>query len=428
MSISPRPEGRRTSNWPARVAAAWLLVAISAPAFGDELVLRPNLRLKDKQVYSFNEDGVCLGPASRPIGWDQIVQGTVAKDQARFDLLRDELSGPLHELQTKLADGTYAALLEPAESLFKRFADRRSSSAYMVAQSLMWARLALHQAEDAIEPYCVCLTLRLSVTDLSSLPGHRRLRYDSETDLSPELALVGFDSSRAAAALPRVRARLRKLGSSSPRALGLYVAALALAAGDAAAAEAELAALEPAQRPIAEIARALRAQAMLVRGQKAEALAQLERLRGECLQTNRGLHDYLIGAARLEIGEGNSDGVLDLLGVAAAHGQEQRALAAAALYAAQQALARQHDAAAARAVQLELLRKFRETNHGARLISELGPESPLLKEAARLEAAETSADGDARPEGDVRAGERAPGPEDPSPRRRRARPKAGDKP
>ncbi len=142
MSISPRPEGQRTSTWPVRVAAAWLLVAISAPAFGDELVLRPNLRLKDKQVYSFDEDGVCLGPASRPIGWDQIVRGTVAKDQDRFDLLHQELSGPLHELHSRLADGEYASLLAPAESLFKKFADRRSSSAYMVAQSLMWARLA----------------------------------------------------------------------------------------------------------------------------------------------------------------------------------------------------------------------------------------------------------------------------------------------
>ncbi len=184
--------------------------------------------------------------------------------------------------------------------------------------------------------------------DLSSLPSRRRLQYDAETYLSPEIALVGFDSVRAATALLRVRARLRKLGNASPRALGLYVAALALASGDAAAAESELAALESAPRPVTEIVRALRAQAMFVRGQKAEALSQLERLRGECLQTNRGLHDYLIGIARLKLSGGNSDGVLDLLSVAASHGDEQRALVATALYTAQQALARQHDATAAR--------------------------------------------------------------------------------
>ena len=212
------PEGRLLTTWPARAAAVWILVAISGLASGDELVLRPSLRLKDKQIYSFDEDGVRFGPTLKPIGWDQIVRGTLAKDQARFDLLHQELSGPLNELQTKFADGAYASLLEPAETLFKKFAVRRSSTAYLVAQSLMWARQARHQAEDAIEPYCVCVTLRISVKDLSSLPGRRRLPYDAETGLSPELALVGFDASRAAAALPRVRERLTKLGSASPRA------------------------------------------------------------------------------------------------------------------------------------------------------------------------------------------------------------------
>ena len=178
---------------------------------------------------------------------------------------------------------------------------------------------------------------------------------------------------------------------------------------------------------MAEMARALRAQAMLVRGQQPDALAQLERLRGECLLANRGLHDYLIGGARLEIGKGSSDGVLDLLGVAASHGEEQRALAAAALYAAQKALVAQHDAAA-HAIQIELVRKFPETNHGARLISELGTESPLLKEAARLEAAETRAKVEAPPESDLGAAEHSPGSEEPSPRRRTERPKTGVKP
>ena len=58
MSTSAHPEGRLLTTWPARAAAVWILVAISGLASGDELVLRPSLRLKDKQIYSFDEDGV----------------------------------------------------------------------------------------------------------------------------------------------------------------------------------------------------------------------------------------------------------------------------------------------------------------------------------------------------------------------------------
>jgi hypothetical protein len=430
MSTSPRPEASRRRTWLAKPFAAWLLVAISPLASGDELVMRPGMRLKDKQVYSFDEDGVRLGPASRPIGWEEIEGGTLSRDQARFDRLREELSGPLHEIHTKLADGAYRALLEPAKALFPKLADRRSNSAYMVAQALMWANLALHQPEDAIEPYLVCANLRQSVVkELGSLPGRRRLLLDSETGLSAELPLVGFDRTRAAAALPHVRARLRKLGNGSPSALKLYVAALALAAGDATTADAELSALVSPPRPLAEIAEALRAQAVAVRGQKPEALSRLERLRESCLPSNRGLVDYLTGTARLEIATGNpGDGVLDLLNVAALHGDDQPSLAAAALYAAQQALLHQHDAVAARTVQIELLRAFRETAHGARLSSELGPDSAVARAAADLEAAESKPEAGDSPESAGSGSGRPPRSDEPSPRKRTARPKAKEIP
>jgi len=221
----------------------------------------------------------------------------------------------------------------------------------------MWARLAAQRSEDAIEPYFACVTMRQAVKELGPLPGKRHLQFDSRTGLSPEVPLAGFDRSRAAAALPQLRARIRKLGTTSPPGFRLYVAALALAANDAAVAESELAAIGSPARSVAELADALRAQAMFVRGQKREALSRLEKLRNECLVPNRALIDYLCGVARLGSGSGNpADGVLDLLNVAASHDGDQPALAAAALYAAQHALEEQHDAASARAVQIELLR------------------------------------------------------------------------
>ena len=233
--------------------------------------------------------------------------------------------------------------------------------------------------------------MRQTVKDLVSLPGPRRLQFDSKTGLSPELALVGFDRSRALAALPPLRERLRALGKTTQPGLRLYLAGLALAANDADVAEAELSAIESPPRALAEMADALRAQAMLVRGQKSAALSRMEQLRDSSLVTQRALIDYLTGSARLASGKGNpADGVLDLLNVAAVHGDDQPAIAAAALYARAKALLGQHDAASARAVQIELLRSFPETDHGAQLLSELGPGSAVAKAPAELEAAEST--------------------------------------
>jgi hypothetical protein len=407
MSTSAHPESRpparragdrlrRTcSAWLAVVAAAWS-IGIAAWSRGDELVLRPSVKLKDKQFVGFDEDGVRLGLTTRPIGWDQIVGGTLANDQARFDRLREALGEPLRQIHQALTEGTYAAALEPAEALFPRFADRHSTSAYMVSQSLVWARLALHKPEEAIEPYLVCLTLHQTVKDLGALPGRRRLQYDSKTGLSPDLPLIGFDRDRAAAALPGARARMRKLGETAPAGLRLYLAALAMAANDVDAVDAELTALASSVRNVAEIADALRAQGMAMRGQTADALNRLKEIHKVCLDANKPLVGYWIGMGRLSRSAGEArDGVIDLLNVAASHGEEQPALAAAALYAAQKALAKQNDAVAAQAVQVELLRSFPDTDHGGRLLTELGPDSAAAKAAVALETAEAKAEAEA---------------------------------
>ncbi len=399
MSTSTRPERRRPWLLASAMAAAFLSVAtVPAPySRGDEIVIRPNLTLKDKKVTGFDEDGVSLGQA-RPISWDEIVGGRVERDQERFDRLRTTLAEPLSRIKRALSDGDYAAALEPAEGLFPTFSGRHSASAFMVSQALMWSRLANHRPEDAVEPYLVCVTLRQTPKNLVALPGRRQLRYDSRTGLSPELPLVGYDRARAAAALPAVRARLRKLGDAAPPGLRLYAAGLALAAGDAAGVDADLAAMASPPRPLAEIAEALRAQAGLARGRAAEAFSSLERLRAGCLDTNRALIGYLLGTARLTRGEGDPrDGVLDLLDVAASHAGEQPVLAAAALFAAQKALHDQHDEAGARALRVELLRSFPETDHGVRLLAELGPDSDEVRLAAQPAAG--------RPDGqDARAG------------------------
>jgi len=386
-------------GWALTLAIAMAAIGVSSPAPGDELTLR-NRKLQDKHVYDFDEDGVRLAPGDWPIGWELIESGRLDQHQERFDALRTRLSGPLRELHSGLANGNYASILVQAQALFPTYSGRRSTTAYIVAQALMWAQLAVHQSEAAIEPYFVCVTLKRTVKELASPPGSRRLLYDSRTGLCPELALVGFDRERAKVALPGAQARLRALGTTSAPGLRLYLAALALAAGDAAAAEAELAAIESPPPGVAELAEVLRAQASVVRGQTFEAISRLQRLRDGSRDTQRALVDYVMGQARLAAGKGNPiDGVLDLLNVAAVHGEAHPAIAAAALYGAQKALGVQHDEGAAKVVQIELLRSFPQTDHGAQLRADLGPDSAVVKEAAELDAAEAAADSSFAAEG-----------------------------
>ncbi len=346
MSTSTRRDERPRAGsgrgcswrWLVPVAAAVWSIGVAGAARGDELVTRPNLTLKNKQIDRFDEDGVRLGPDSRPIAWDEVVSGTLQKDQARFDQLRTTIGEPLHQIRQLMAAGNYGALLEPAQALFPRFADRRSGSAYIVSLARVRARLASHRPEDAIEPYLVCVTLQRTLTDLPPIPGRRRLRNDERTGLCAELPLVGFDRERAAAALARAFARLAALGDAAPEGLRLYVAGLAVSAGDAAAAEAELGAIGSPTPAVAEVALGLRVLVQAQRGQAAKALTRLREIQGTCLHTNKAAIGYLIGTAGLAGDAGEArDAVVDLLSVAVLHGEEQPALAAAALYAAQRA-------------------------------------------------------------------------------------------
>lgn len=431
MSTSPpewRPARARgeAGSWSLALAVTLSLTCSGVvEAWGDDLVIRPNMTLKNKTLYAFDEDGVRLNATARPISWAEIRGGTLARDQARFDRLRASVGEPLYQVHKALSEGKPAAALVPAEALFPIFAERRSTTAYLVSQALMWARIEVHRPEDAVEPYMLCLTLLETVKDVGAPPGRRRLRYDSATGLSPELPLVGFDRARAAAALPRARARLRSIGNTAPPGLRLYLAELALAAGDSDAAAAELAAISSPPRGVSEIVEALRAQTLAVSGQAGAALTRLESLRSTCLARNQAMVGYLVGTTRLARAEGDArDGVLDLLDVAAAHGDDQPVLAAAALYAAQKALDDQHDAASARSVRVELLRSFPETEPGARLVAELGQGSAELKLAAEAGAA-AEADAAAeraatRPKADAdRAGPAAPAKRRDRPRGRR---------
>ena len=81
------------------------------------------------------------------------------EQQARFDQLLTELGGDLYRVRQRLAVGDWAGLLPHAEALEGRYAGRRSETAYMVFQALMWSRLAVGQARSGVGSVSACAGL-----------------------------------------------------------------------------------------------------------------------------------------------------------------------------------------------------------------------------------------------------------------------------
>jgi hypothetical protein len=122
----------------------------------DRVRLR-NTKVVTGKALSLDEDGVRWEGKQPPLGWDEIESGTVGINQAQFDKLLRELGDHLYRLRLRLRAGEYRDILPHAEALFPRYASRRSATAYMVCQGLMWSRIAHGRREAALEPYLLCL-------------------------------------------------------------------------------------------------------------------------------------------------------------------------------------------------------------------------------------------------------------------------------
>src|SRR5205807_7500840 len=106
-------------------------------------------------------------------------------------------------------------------------------SAYLVCQATMWSRVASGRREAAVEPYLRCYELlRSRIASSGSLPGTRRLKTDSATAISPELAPVWFEREAAKAALQPVQQAIRDLAQPRPVGAYVYYGTLAVAAGE----------------------------------------------------------------------------------------------------------------------------------------------------------------------------------------------------
>jgi hypothetical protein len=367
-----------------------ILLATTAPAV-DRLILRNLDIVFERTVVSLDEDGVVLdgprpGGGSR-ITWDEIERGRVAVDQQRFDRLLSELSGPLYRIRQRLKNGDYVAAGEPAESLYPTFYERKSQSAYLVCQAVMWSRLSTGKREAALEPYLRCYELlRTRAAVSGGLPGPRRLNTDAATAISAELAPIWFDAAAAKEELPKVQQVIRGLSQPRPEGAYVYYASLAIAAGEKSEAEKVLPLLMTGDmvwwRKLVEAEAELRPLFVLDHAGKTQdphpnPLPEGEGTGGSLLRRLTEIQDslpracqpvglLLQGMASTQLADENDvrAGVLALLTLPAKSAAEQPELAAAGLYHAARALDKLKDGREATILRQELRSRFAATHFG----------------------------------------------------------------
>ena len=363
------------------VVATCLWQFASDAGAADRIVLRNLKIISDRQIKSWDEGGVRLDD-ERLITWDEIERATlVGERQTDFDKLLKELGEPLYRIRQRLKVGDYAGLQVPAEAIWPRYSGRRGESAYLVTQAVMWSRLAKGEREAAVAPYLQCLEfLRGKAQEKENipLPGTRRLAFDPQTGLTPELAPIWFDSAAAKKALPEVSRAAGALAEPRPEGVRIYYATLALAAGETEVGLKVLNGVSDKSRAVAELRDIALAQHEIQSGQAGSALAKLESRVESLLPANRPLAIYWLAHAKLASTDERMqrEGILQALHLPALYGSSHAELAGAGLYQARAAFDKLNDSRSSAAVRKELLLKFPQTFHAAKVRAEPDDASP----------------------------------------------------
>ena len=347
----------------------------------DRLVLRDFTVIRSDLV-SFDVDGLVLATerrgGSKLVTWDEIESlhvGDEAKQAAAEKLLR-EVGQPLYRLRVRLETGDDAGLLEPAEILNPLFVDRRSHSSLIVLQSLVWGRIANGQREDAVEPWLLTFEiLRTRTAKLSELPGSRKPQIDVASALLAELQPVWFDAAAARSALPGAEQALESMAKPVPSGARLYVASLALAAGEPKLVEPYLEG-EMEGRLTIQLQQVLLAQRETLESKHVAAQERLQKIVAELEHDEPGetsrftllpLALYHLGRAQLASEDPRSQqtGLLALLRIPALQGRHSPDLAAAALDEVVRFYAK--DTSLAARLRTEILHHFPSSWHAQRL-------------------------------------------------------------
>ena len=354
----------------------WLSIILTSNA-ADKITLRNLEVLRDCTVVSFDADGLVLAAeranGSKLVTWDEVESLTLESQQAEAVKLLVEVGPSLYAIQRRLLTGDDESLLAPAEKMAAIFRERRSRSACMVSLALMWGRLAEQRREEALEPWLRSYELlRTRAAKLGDLPGKRRPPFDPATALSWELEPVWFDSAMAKQVFPEVDAFVATMRTPIPEGAKLYLASLALAAGNVEQANALLDVAYEQEKSIA-LQKILRVQQECVAGKTTGAAEELQNALPKLTEELRPVALYWLGQAgvRSTNSAQREEAFVTLLRIPALHGRRSPDLSAAALFATFEHY--REDRRLSARLRQELLEKYPATWHGRKALNIAAP-------------------------------------------------------
>ena len=308
-----------------------------------------------------------------------IISSIGASRQAAFDKHRKLLGLKLFRIRSRLETGDYLDLLRHVEEVYPTYVNRRSQTAYMVSQGLMWARLAKGLQAEALAPYFQCyIYLQGQGKKPVQLPGERRLKWDSETGMTPDIPPIWFDSETAKIALPKVRTAIGGLPGTPPAAAFVYYGTLAMAAGERATAEEFLkhqllAEKARASKAVNELQQIVLSQLDIADGKQAAVIGRLQGSWRSYAKSNQAIALYWLGQAGIssEVVGPQEEGMLKLLHLPALHGRESPELASAGLYYSMKTMQRLKRVEAGQSLRKQLMTDFGHTYFGRKIHAEI---------------------------------------------------------
>jgi hypothetical protein len=203
----------------------------------------------------------------------------------------------------------------------------------------------------------------------SDLPGNRRLRYDPDTALSPELIPVWFDAEAAKQAMPGVLRAVAAMRKPYPEGARVYYATLAMTADETDEAVNVLNGVSGRQPTLAQWLTIARAQLEIIDDQSGPAVEKLESSLDRLSKDHKPAALYWLGLSKIASRDEHvrREGTLHLLCLPALYGETQPELAGAGLYQAMVALDKSKDAKGSMTVRKELLLRYAQTFHAARV-------------------------------------------------------------
>lgn len=360
--------------------ASIFLTLVCGPAWvglADEIVLRNGNAITDL-VIKMNVDGVHF--KGRVVGWDEVDTGRVTGGkQAEFDKFRESLGLKLFRIRSRLETGDYIDLLRHVEDIYPTYVNRRSKTAYMVFQGLMWARLAKGLRAEALEPYFQCyIYLRSLGQSPVQLPGDRRLNWDPETGMTADIPPVWFDAKTARSTLPKVQAVVRALPGTPPAAAFIYYGTLAMAAGDRPVAEEFLrhellVQMASRNKGVAQLQQVVLSQLDILDGKHAAVISRLKGSWRSYSKSNQAIALYWLGQAGVGsvVPGQREEGMLRLLYLPALYGTESPELAGAGLYHSMKTMNELKQTKAVQSLRKELMTDFGHTYFGRQVLKEI---------------------------------------------------------